>query len=43
MTNQSNLSPELGRTDTGAMGDAAHSSTLDSSGHTHNNRADTIR
>jgi len=36
MTNQSNLSPELGRTDTGAMGDAAHSSTLDSSGHTHN-------
>jgi pimeloyl-ACP methyl ester carboxylesterase len=36
MTNQSNLSPELGRADTGATTDAAHSSTLDSSGHTHN-------
>jgi pimeloyl-ACP methyl ester carboxylesterase len=34
MTSQSNLSPEMGRADTGA--DGAKSSTLDSSGHTHN-------
>jgi pimeloyl-ACP methyl ester carboxylesterase len=36
MSVQSDQSPELRRADTGAMGDAAHSSTLDSSGHTHN-------
>jgi pimeloyl-ACP methyl ester carboxylesterase len=36
MTSQSNPSPELNRTDTGATPDAAHSSTLDGSGHTHN-------
>src|SRR6201993_3920064 len=36
MTSQSNLPPELGRADTGAMGDGVRSSTLDSSGPTHN-------
>jgi pimeloyl-ACP methyl ester carboxylesterase len=36
MTSQSSPSSELNRTDTGATPDAARSSTLDSSGHTHN-------
>jgi pimeloyl-ACP methyl ester carboxylesterase len=36
MTSQSNPSPELNRPDTGAAADAARSSTLDRSRHTHN-------
>jgi hypothetical protein len=36
MSSQTKQAPELNRADTGAMADTALSSTLDSSGHTHN-------
>ena len=36
MSTPSNQSPQLNQADSGAMAEAARSSTVDSSGHTHN-------